>query len=364
LIPSKDEVGVVKSWNIALLFALATTSAFACGGTAREGDSETHWVACKRTEDCSGAQLCEAKRCVEPATEGAGGRSSNLPTTGTGGGPTTGTGGGPTTGTGGGPTSGTGGGPTSGTGGGPTSGTGGGPTSGTGGQQSQDLAWGCIGQPSEPPSITEIPIDFVLQDDFSGAPLASGRAELCRSMDVGCQNPISSGIASDASGRLTLLVPSDLDGYAWFTFPSNLPTSFVLTRSTLSTAGETTVRFMNVEGLSTLGNLVDAPQLAGNGFAIVTIRDCTGATASDVSFEMSSLPSGQVGTSRPVYWVGGNLDTSANETDSTGLLCWTNAPVGAVTLYARVGSRDLGRIPFLVKADSVTVVNIAPRDLL
>ena len=318
----------MKTWNIELPLVVLALLASACSGKVSEGDSETHWVACKTTDDCPGAQVCEARVCVEPKAAGAGG-SGSAP-------------------------SGSGGTPTSGSGGSPASGSGSGPGGGAG-------PWACLGQPSTTEDGVDTSMDFALNNILGGR-ITDAEATLCLMTDVGCAAPVSPPVASDDTGLVTLTVPGSFFGYALFTSASAWPSLYVIGRSSYGGAAPKTVQFASANTVAALSGAIGSPQLDGNGLVTINVRDCSGKPGPGVRFVFDSFRDTPV----PFFAIGSIPDKDAVETDASGFGGFVNVLPGTLSLRAVLNDgteRVVGTTRVVVHANALTVATIAPGDL-
>ncbi len=239
--------------------------------------------------------------------------------------------------------------------------------------------WTCVGKVSWP-GIKSDTTTFVLDvDDYlTGSALLGVNVSVCDSLDVNCDHPLADGGTDDA-GRVVMQVPNQreqlnptlgLNGYVQYMSPSTaldgaiVPErwywGFPLSESALEEISEapflsgtvSPIKPVEQQELATdLGILLD-PML---GLVSVDVGDCRGYAAPNVQ-----VTTNVSGSSMSVVY---GTSSTAQATDSTGLVTFFNVPPGNVDLTAApvaLGGTASSHMSVTVRAGSITAVTMLP----
>jgi len=188
-------------------------------------------------------------------------------------------------------------------------------------------------------------------------PLAAPTVSLCRKLDVGCSNPVSTRIVDSAAGA-TFSVDAAFSGYLQVTADGyvsslyffNPPVDRDLTTAMIPIATQATyATLMSAIGLSPSGD---------RGTVVLEAWDCAGKPAAGVSFSSSN-----VDAQTKIYYLAGGLPSvSATATDSWGYGGMGNIPAGAVIVNAHLASPSatLSTVSIIVRPMSITFTEIVP----
>ncbi|HEU4578278.1 MAG TPA: hypothetical protein VFS67_08490 [Polyangiaceae bacterium] len=251
--------------------------------------------------------------------------------------------------------------------------------------------WTCLGSTQAPgaPAAALAHVRILACDALQGCaiPLVGLRGRVCGKLDVDCTNPLFTGV-TDAGGALEFDVPTGragFDGYLELVSPSvpcndsgSLGPASAQLCGLLPGCDERapdercqiapyvrTLQFFNPPIAASLPQpltltIISSPALLalvrasgsdfdpGSGHVFVTARDCAGAPAAGVAYDMRQ-GAGQV---VKMYMESGVLTRARSETDGTGMGGFSFVPPGFVDIAAynsagtRVGSVGVVAAPF------------------
>lgn len=179
--------------------------------------------------------------------------------------------------------------------------------------------------------------------DIARAPLANVSAKLCKSVDIGCLEPVGAPYVSDAQGAITLPLHLGFRGYLDIspseTQPDLLPTIIYL--PVLDAKGATNPTFHATLGsiiqLAFITQQADRPADPELGHIIFVISDCQGTHAADVSVRIEPANP----EAYPFYFdANGTPSMTQTKTSTSGSGGIINVAPGVVAfVYERNGQR-------------------------
>jgi hypothetical protein len=202
-----------------------------------------------------------------------------------------------------------------------------------------------------------------LQDAVSSKPLGGVTAQLCKKLDVTCENPIGATIVSDDNGGVTMPIEAAFDGYVLMRDPKIAPALYFLTAPAsgdldLPTVPLATPFQANGIVLSAGGNT----WMPDRGIVLLNAFDCLGQPAANLTYSIG-------GTIDPAtfifYLVGSYPTTNSTATDYTGYGGLVNVPVGVSTIAATLnpGGHKVSTTSILVRAGFVSYSSVTPNSL-
>ncbi len=216
--------------------------------------------------------------------------------------------------------------------------------------------WSCL---SDPPAVSNAagPFNVTMHvaDLISHAPLPGVQAELCRKLDVACAEPVST-VMSDAAGTINLQVEAAFSGYVWLQSDTIVPTLYFF-NPTID--HDTDIPSLSMSTPSARGALLG--QLGADtsrGDILLDAWDCTGVTASSVSFSITPESSDVIS-----YYLSSDLPTRGpGPTDSTGYGGFVNLNAGTVTVSATdaITQEHISDLTLVVRPGTATWARMVP----
>jgi len=223
-----------------------------------------------------------------------------------------------------------------------------------------DAQWGCEGAP--PNSTHAYKLTMHIQDAVNSMKSLEGVvAQLCRKLDVTCEDPIGAPVTSDAGGGVTLSVESGFAGYVYLTSPKVTPSLYFLTSPV---TGDLNLPSVPLASPFAAGQIVASAGGEGaswnreRGLVLLNAFDCQGATAGGLTFS-----AGTADQSTFSFYLVNNLPTSkGTETDMTGYGGLANVPPGVSTISTTLGpdGRKVSTVSILVRAGHISYSSVTP----
>lgn len=197
--------------------------------------------------------------------------------------------------------------------------------------------WECLAEPPLAPDGGTVKLRYQLLNAAtatsgatSGTPITGAPIHACATIDFSCANPLDATNTDDA-GNAIFVLPSGFNGFF------EMPGAPSFDKSILFRPPQY-VNQSQPQGLAPTSDITAAGAVSGVtqdptlGFAIVSVSDCTGASAAGIAFDMgnasSQCPPGVMGCAQVVYLENQVPNTLATQTDSaTGSALVFNVPV-------------------------------------
>jgi hypothetical protein len=222
-----------------------------------------------------------------------------------------------------------------------------------------DSRWSCLDD-TPTPSTAVGPFAVVMQttDLLTQQPRANVKADLCNKVDVECSTPLYTA-TSDATGFLTMQVPSAFSGYVLLQAPDLLPGLYFFNPPIDRDQEIPPILMPTPLANNLLVGQIGGTQGPNHGNALITAHDCQGTFADGVTFVTAD---GDAMT-KTFYSSRGLPSASATATDSDGYGGMINLPSGAVTVTGSLSAngRTVGTISLLVRAGGISYSRIVPR---
>lgn len=217
--------------------------------------------------------------------------------------------------------------------------------------------WACLQSPAMSSAGTgPFKVTMHFADLIKKTPIAGVRADLCRKLDVACNDPAAT-VTSDASGTISLnSVESGFSGYV------SLQSTAIV--STLYFFNPSIDRDQDIPSLSlstsaSRGGLLS--QLGADparGDILLSTTDCQGKPASGIAYALSPSVPGAV-----AYYLSSGLPTrSGSMTDATGYGGFVNLPSGTLSVTATdtASQTRIATLTLVVREGSTTWSRVIP----
>lgn len=219
--------------------------------------------------------------------------------------------------------------------------------------------WSCLEHPPAPPptgGMFQAP--FIVQHLVTQQPLPGVRARLCRRIDVTCASPIGDELVTDASGQVTFSVAGGFDGYVAFDGPDIIHGLFFFNPPVATDLPQAMISIGSTEVIALLALQAGAVQEPDRGVVLLGARDCMGAPAPGVTFDVSGSDPGAV----TFYSKQGLPSGDAVQTDSAGYGGLLNAAAGSVTFTATLAEtgQRIGSVTLLAQENAITYGSVGP----
>jgi hypothetical protein len=224
--------------------------------------------------------------------------------------------------------------------------------------------YACLNDPVPSPAPAPLELAFFLNDvssassadSFAGSPLVGATAMACSTLDLTCAHPITSGTSNDGGIAILGGLPSGFDGYYQVQAP-NYP-SAILARPHLLQSEQVEQGLVSNTVLTVGPALVGVTQDPNNTIAIVSVFDCSSATASGITVSI-----GAPAPNEKLFYFENSLPTAAaTSTDSTGSAIIFNVPPGTIAVTATLpnSTQTLPTMTAITRVGWVSFVAIRP----
>jgi hypothetical protein len=201
-----------------------------------------------------------------------------------------------------------------------------------------------------------------LEEIVDSAPVVGVAAQLCRRLDVSCDNPVISS-KSDSDGLVVMQIEAGFDGYVQLTDSKQItPSMYFLTPPTTGDL-DVSVRLTNpLVAAGIVASAGGSAWLPDRGIILLNAFDCQGNPAADISY---SIDSALTSDTFIFYLVNALPTTSVMETDYTGYGGLVNMPSGVTTISAVLApsGRQVSKLSVLVRAGYVSYSSVTPNSL-
>lgn len=226
----------------------------------------------------------------------------------------------------------------------------------------------CVGHVAPAPAPTTATVDLSMTFFDAVNPtqtLGAGiTVQACAKLDVGCTKkpPIADAVITGKDGRADFTVPAGFDGYLQINTADNRTVPALWYFSPTPTENRNyNVLLLSPASFQGIAQTVGATIDATKGHAFNIALDCTanyGVFAKGVSFAVS--PSDD--ETKPFYFINGQPNTQATETDLSGIGGFANLPPGFVTVTSSVATSGakIGSVSTLIRQGTITYAPIAP----
>jgi hypothetical protein len=217
-----------------------------------------------------------------------------------------------------------------------------------------------------PPSPTPTyKLTMHLQDAVTSKPLVGVVAQLCRKLDVTCENPLGAPAVSDVGGGVAMPIEAAFDGYVRLTDPKISPALYFLTAPrdggdldlpTVPLASP----FVAAGIVASAGGTTWDPE---RGIVLLNTFDCDDQPAANITY---SIGGGADPKTFIFYLVNGLPTTATTATDDTGYGGLVNMPVGVSTIAATLAAPSgptVSNISILVRAGHITYSSVKPNGM-
>lgn len=217
--------------------------------------------------------------------------------------------------------------------------------------------WACLEHPAASPGgAGPFRVTMHVTDLIKKTAIADVRADLCRKIDVSCNDPAAS-VTSDASGTISLTsVEAGFSGYV------SLQSSAIV--STLYFFNPLIDRDQDIPALSLSNSAARAGLLGQLGAdparadILLNASDCQGKPVSGITYALTSPIPGAI-----AYYLSSGLPTrNGTTTDATGYGGFVNLPSGTVTITATdtVSQTRIATLTLVVREGSTTWSRVVP----
>jgi len=188
--------------------------------------------------------------------------------------------------------------------------------------------------------------------------------QLCRKLDVTCEDPIGSTVVSDSGGGLAMPIEAAFDGYVKLTDSKIAPSLYFLTAP--RDGGDLDLPTVPLATpLAAAGIVASAGGTTWDperGIVLLNAFDCEGQPASNITYSIGGEPDPATFI---FYLVNGLPTTAITATDATGYGGLVNVPVGVSTISATLApsGRKVSNVSVLVRAGYVTYSSVTPNAL-
>ena len=223
--------------------------------------------------------------------------------------------------------------------------------------------WSCRGIPAAQTPAYKLTLH--LRDVASQRLLSGVTAQLCRKLDINCDNP-SSPLLSDDKGTVVISVDAAFDGYVLLTQDKALVPELFALNAPASGDLDLSVSLLSPQTAAGLTGAAGGAWMSERGLVLLNARDCTGATVANVSF---SVTGGAKDNSTYVFYTVQDFPSkAATATEATGYGGVVNVPAGVTTVSATLaantaGARQVGTVTLNVRAGFITYSNVTPSSL-
>jgi hypothetical protein len=234
----------------------------------------------------------------------------------------------------------------------------------TAGACQADPQWSCNAGPVNPTHAYKLTMH--LQGAVSMAPLPGVVAQLCRKLDVNCENPVGPTVTADENGNLKMSIEASFDGYVQLTDSTKIaPALYFLTAPATGDLDLPIVPLASpfeATGIVLSASAGTTSWLPDRGLVLLNAFDCQGATAANISYSVG----GAHDPTSFIFYLIGTLPTSnATFTDSTGYGGLVNVPVGVSTITATLApsGAQVSKLSVLVRAGYISYSKVTPNSL-
>jgi hypothetical protein len=219
--------------------------------------------------------------------------------------------------------------------------------------------WSCLSSVTKPsPKDSNVTATLNLKDLITSQPIAGVNARVCRKLDVTCENPIATGLVSDAAGKVIVEVASGFDGYVELKLANAIPGSYFFNPPLYISREIPFVPILLVEELLSVSGAMGTQLMPDHGQVMVAAHDCSDGYSAGIAF---SSVNGDASTT-PFYMIKGVPNTKTTETDSSGFGGLLNIPPGTVNLVGKVveTGQIMSSISLLVRAGEIAYSGVSP----
>ncbi len=219
--------------------------------------------------------------------------------------------------------------------------------------------WSCLGHVTAPTATpSAMPVHWTIVDFVTGRPLMGVTVKACSVADVMCATPLTMG-TTDAMGAVALTFPRLADrfnGVMEMTGGGTYPTRAYGVR--FAADNTSSLQVPTAMEATLLANIAGADLDPTRGSVIFDVHDCMGAHAAGASVVVSTVDT----HSQRMYIRGALPDTTATDTDASGIGGYLNVPAGATMLNATVasGGAHIGTYNADVRAGYLQIVVAFP----
>ncbi len=225
----------------------------------------------------------------------------------------------------------------------------------------EDKTWSCLDAPPVASTATgPFHVTMHLTDIVSAMPISGVTANLCRKLDVACTDPQGPSVVSDATGLVAFDVPAAFTGYVSLQEGAAImPGLYFFNPAVNSDLDVPSVQLASPGIASALIKGLGAKQDANDGIMLLSVVDCTGTNAADVT--MSFTQSADASASVSFYSVGGLPNATVTMTDTSGYGGAVNVAPGNVAVTAkRSDGRTIGTYSLFVNPGTITYSKLVP----
>jgi hypothetical protein len=210
-------------------------------------------------------------------------------------------------------------------------------------------------------------VSFTTEQPFVGA-----KVKACSKLDFECSSPIDSA-TSDASGRVTVHVPTGLSGFDGYLDVSGgsvggsgapaFPTIWYPIPYVIADGWRGRTQILSSDEFLAITMATGTIPDPKRGHVAMNAADCAFTPAAGVHFSVDASDMSTV----TYYLVGGVPVTTATETDSSGIAAFVNLPTSSPARLTVVSAtskpangKSMGSITFIVRAGTLTTSELFP----
>jgi hypothetical protein len=247
-----------------------------------------------------------------------------------------------------------------------------------------DPVWGCLGHVViGTPQTPTVKVTIPFWDLIRAVPVTDVVVRACPKLDVTCSRPMTTFVAADALGVVTLEVAALFDGYGQVLSAHSVDAGDDAGDDGGDDAGDDagtsrwipSLLFFNAPPLVRDTTYIRVPlftaddikllaQVQGNtwdpafGIALAGMLDCSAKPAAGVTWQPSVIDP----KSKRFFYINSFPDEAATSTDATGLGGLLNAPTGTLTLNASVlaTGKHIGSATMVVRAGLASYTYLMP----
>ncbi len=227
-----------------------------------------------------------------------------------------------------------------------------------------DPIWGCLGHVTAPTPDPTKKVDFSVALTFTDqSPVTEATVDICDKLDLDCTSTdpnYPKGLTPGPDGEVALSVPQGFDGFVRVAGPQVMDSRVFVGRPIITPPNVKSVRLLTPGVYNTLAMFANQMVDMTRGTAILLAVDCSGNSASDVSFTCAEADA----KSQPFYLINQlpTVPPAATATDVDGFGGFFNLPVGTAVAgsFRASDQKAIGQSSFDVLANTISYVQIAP----
>lgn len=223
---------------------------------------------------------------------------------------------------------------------------------------SEPSTWSCLGSVVWPtPQTSTVTATLYLKDLVTDEPVAGVSAKVCRKLDTACEQPVTTGLVSDASGALVIQAQAGFDGYVEISPNNKLRGSYYFYPPLASDRKVTYVPLLSMAALTAWASSVGTQLMADRSHVFIGAYNCLSQPATGVRFRSNDSDVSTV----PFYLIKRVPSMTATATDSDGRGGMLNLRPGSITLRGELPTGEsIGTVSVVLRQGEVTYTSLLP----